>query len=87
LALEECKAYRYADDGASVQHPKDRDVEGDPSGSSVNHGDRTTADALMWKAMQTFGRMARQGEAAAAVPVNTLLWRRQQVEDLRETYW
>ncbi len=54
LALEECLDYRYSNDGRQVQHPHDERFD-DPTGATVNHGDRVIADAITWMLCKKLG--------------------------------
>lgn len=75
-ALRECKEIVFAATGWITHSRSLRTI--DPSGARENHGDRPTADALLWRGMQKPSpvRMPNVG-----TPEGSLLWRRQQVED------
>ncbi len=74
-ALRECKEIIFAATGWITHSRSLRTV--DPSGARENHGDRPTADALLWKGMQ---RVPSERPAAVGMPVESLIWRRQQIE-------
>tara|TARA_X000001388_G_scaffold73563_1_gene65448 strand:- start:4992 stop:6707 length:1716 start_codon:yes stop_codon:yes gene_type:complete len=75
-ALRECKEIIFAATGWITHSRSLRTV--DPSGARENHGDRPTADALLWLGMQKTGpvKMPQVG-----VPDGSLLWRRQEYEE------
>ena len=75
-ALRECKEIVFAATGWITHSRSLRTI--DPSGARENHGDRPTADALLWRGMQKPSpvRMPNVG-----TPEGSLLWRRQQIED------
>ena len=75
-ALRECKEIIFAATGWIPHSRSLRTV--DPSGARENHGDRPTADALLWLGMQKTGpvKMPQVG-----VPDGSLLWRRQEYEE------
>jgi hypothetical protein len=50
-ALLECLHFRFV--GRTIEHARFK-VKNDPSGATVNHGDRATADALLWLALRDF---------------------------------
>ena len=51
----------------------------DPSGARENHGDRPTADALLWKAMKM--RRAPMEKKGKEIIDGSFAYRRQNVED------
>ena len=75
-ALRECKEIIFAATGWITHSRSLRTV--DPSGARENHGDRPTADALLWLGMQKTSpvKMPQIG-----VPDGSLLWRRQEYEE------
>ena len=75
-ALRECKEIIFAATGWITHSRSLRTV--DPSGARENHGDRPTADALLWLGMQKTGpvKMPQVG-----VPDGSLLWSRQEYEE------
>ena len=75
-ALRECKEIIFAATGW-ITHSRSL-ISVDPSGARDNHGDRPTADALLWLGMQKTGpvKMPQVG-----VPDGSLLWRRQEYEE------
>ena len=74
-ALRECKEIIFASTGWITHSRSLRTV--DPSGARENHGDRPTADALLWRGMQ---RPSPVRAPAIGVPEGSLLWRREQIE-------
>ncbi len=74
-ALRECKEIIFAATGWITHSRSLRTI--DPSGARENHGDRPTADALLWKGMQ---RVPSEKPAAVGPTKGTMFWRRQQVE-------
>lgn len=81
-ALKECLKFKFTADGKSVVHPNEENTE-DPSGARVNHGDRTMADALAWKAAQILGEGTRKPGEEEGPPILSLAWRRQLHENRR----
>tara|TARA_R110001592_G_scaffold182683_3_gene426053 strand:+ start:4909 stop:6624 length:1716 start_codon:yes stop_codon:yes gene_type:complete len=75
-ALRECKEIVFAATGWITHSRSLRTI--DPSGARENHGDRPTADALLWRGMQKPSpvRMPNVG-----TPEGSMLWRRQLIED------
>ena len=75
-ALRECKEIVFAATGWITHSRSLRTI--DPSGARENHGDRPTADALLWRGMQKPSpvRLPNVG-----TPEGSMLWRRQLVED------
>ena len=70
-AIEECREIIFAQTGW-VTHSRSLSKM-DPSGARENHGDRPTADALLWKAMsKTIPRKVQK----TVIPENTLAYRR-----------
>jgi hypothetical protein len=77
-ALDECRYFMYTPRG-DVVHSGESNPS-DPTGSTVNHGDRTIADALAWKMVRDrarLGRVQREG----AVPPNSVGGRRREREE------
>ncbi|QDP65092.1 MAG: putative terminase large subunit [Prokaryotic dsDNA virus sp.] len=74
-ALRECKEIIFAATGWITHSRSLRTV--DPSGARENHGDRPTADALLWKGMQ---KIPSDKPIPIGVPRDSMIWRRQQVE-------
>lgn len=74
-ALRECKEIIFAATGWITHSRSLRTI--DPSGARENHGDRPTADALLWKGMQ---KPHTVGTPTPGIPEGSLLWRREQVE-------
>lgn len=78
MSAEEILQYRYNSAG-NVEHPHDKDME-DPTGARVNHGDRVIGDALCQKMLDQLGRPeAEPGQMI--IPLLSLAWRRQQVDN------
>ena len=75
-ALRECKEIVFAATGWITHSRSLRTI--DPSGARENHGDRPTADALLWRGMQ---KPSPVRMPSVGTPEGSLLWRRQQVED------
>ena len=73
--MRECKEIIFAATGWITHSRSLRTI--DPSGARENHGDRPTADALLWKGMQ---KVPSEKPAEVGSPSGTLLWRREQVE-------
>ncbi len=74
-ALRECKEIIFAATGWITHSRSLRTI--DPSGARENHGDRPTADALLWKGMM---RATQRRTTTPGVPEGSLLWRREQIE-------
>lgn len=79
-ALEECLAFVHTKNGtvefADAESSIDLQTgELDPTGARINHGDRVVADALAWKMMLSFGKIARDAKKDEA-PIGSLAWRR-----------
>ena len=74
-ALRECKEIIFAATGWITHSRSLRTI--DPSGARENHGDRPTADALLWKGMM---RAEQKRTTIPGVPEGSLLWRREQIE-------
>ena len=72
-ALEECLFFRYK--GNKVEHSGETNSE-DPTGASVNHGDRTIADALGWKIAKPYAMPSIIKAPEEKAPVGSLAWRR-----------
>lgn len=86
LALEECLDWKW-DQGGNVVHGGKISCR-DPSGASVNHGDRSMADAILWLMIKPSYVRVRKVETEEVRP-NTLAWRRQARHDdlQREEQW
>ena len=74
-ALRECKEIIFAATGWITHSRSLRTV--DPSGARENHGDRPTADALLWKGMQ---KPYPVQVPVVGIPEGSMLWRREQYE-------
>lgn len=77
-ALRECKEIIFSSTGWITHSRSLRTV--DPSGARENHGDRPTADALLWKGMQ---KIPSDRSIPLGMPKNSMIWRRQQIENRR----
>lgn len=81
IALEECLLFQQSDDGSRVFHTGSLTCD-DPSGAGVNHGDRTTSDALAWKLAAGHAKRAREEQKKdTEAPLLSLAWRRQYRKD------
>ena len=74
-ALRECKEIIFASTGWITHSRSLRTV--DPSGARENHGDRPTADALLWKGMQ---KVPTVRPAPQGLEQGSMIWRRKQIE-------
>lgn len=81
-ALEECLFFVHTSTG-TVEHSEGQNrakgeaqTATDPSGASVNHGDRVIADALAWKMAKGLGRMRPEAKRLE-IQTGSLAWRRQ----------
>tara|TARA_R100000654_G_scaffold23479_2_gene45897 strand:- start:909 stop:2630 length:1722 start_codon:yes stop_codon:yes gene_type:complete len=70
-AVEECREIIFAQTGW-ITHSRSL-TKMDPSGARENHGDRPTADALLWKAMSKYPPRTTQ---RTVIPENSLAFRR-----------
>ncbi len=74
--LNQTLEYEFDPVTGNVLHSKEKTVD-DPAEGRVNHGDISTADALLCMVMVPM-MSVRKREEAAAVPFMSYLWRRQQ---------
>jgi hypothetical protein len=77
--LQETLAFRWCNDGRGVEHSGETSGD-DPSGARINHGDRVVASALAWMLCGSPAKQAEK-EASREVPVNSLAWRRQLMQN------
>ena len=70
-AVEECREIIFAQTGW-ITHSRSL-TKMDPSGARENHGDRPTADALLWKAMSKYPPRTTQ---RTVIPEDSLAFRR-----------
>lgn len=81
-ALEECLSFIHTTKGL-IEHAEQFDKD-DPSGASVNHGDRVIADALAWKMCRSLGiGVGSRKQEEDRLKPNCLAWRRQQADNQR----
>lgn len=73
-SLRDCLEYVYLPNGA-VEHAQAA-ANIDPTGARSNHGDRTIADALAWKAIKDRPHVERKSPRRC--PVGSFGWRREQ---------
>lgn len=87
-ALEECKAFKYSDNGREIIHGAIANVD-DPTGAGVNHGDHVIADALCWKMIKGFAETGGAKREAEGPPPNSMQGRRDRDRSrrLQESEW
>jgi hypothetical protein len=78
-ALSECREIVFTQNGW-IQHAK-TNSSSDPSGARENHGDRPTADALLWKGMKIHERPKE--EKQSEVREGSFAFRRMMIEEKR----